>query len=71
MVHFFGDYSRSKVSRNKIIHVLEGFKIYEKASKPPALLLKAIREAQMFILDSRTKCPICEMLQIKAKKNDE
>lgn len=68
-IHFFGDYSTSEVSKNKIMHLLEGFKDYATAKKPTALLYKAITEAQMFILDNdRTACPICEMFKLKANE---
>lgn len=70
LVHFFGDYSRSVVSKNKIMHLMEGFQIYSKAAKPTILLIKAIKEAQKFILDDkRDECPICEMLAIKQAQN--
>lgn len=65
-IHFFGDYSTSDVSKSKIMHLMEGFKDYANAKKPTALLLKAITEAQMFILDkNQTECPICKMMEVK------
>lgn len=65
-IHFFGDYSTSTVTKNKIMHVLEGFRNYESVEKPTLLLIKAITEAQMFVLDqSLTECPICKMEKIK------
>lgn len=70
-IHFFGDYSSSDVSKNKIMHLLEGFKDYAVADRPTPLLKKAITEAQMFILDKnvRTTCPICDMLKLKTNDN--
>lgn len=67
-IHFFGDYSTSDVTKNKIMHLLEGFNLYETLEKPNRLLEKALREAQMFVHDSnRTECPICRMIVIKAQ----
>lgn len=67
LIHFFGDYSVAKVPQTKIMHLMEGFIIYSKASKPSLLLIKAIKEGQMFILDTpRVECPIYKMLEIKA-----
>lgn len=69
-IHFFGDFSRSNVSKHKIMHLLEGFKDYANIEKPTALLVRAITEAQMFILDQNRKtCPICELQ--KLKQSDE
>lgn len=44
-IHFFGDYSTSDVSKNKIMHLMEGFKDYTNADKPTHLLRKAIEDA--------------------------
>lgn len=65
-IHFFGDYTTSEVGANKIMHLMEGFKNYASMEKPTPLLIKAITEAQMFILDKNvTECPICKMMKIK------
>lgn len=50
-IHFFGDYTTSEVSKNKIMHLLEGFKDYASIDNPTTTLYKAITEAQMFILE--------------------
>lgn len=66
-IHFFGDYTTSEVSKNKIMHLLEGFKDYSPADST-TLLYKAISEAQLFILDkNRTECPICQMMKLKGR----
>lgn len=51
LVHFFGDYTKSEVTKNKIMHLLEGFTKYANAERPNHLLLKAIRETQMFLFE--------------------
>lgn len=67
-IHFFGDYTRSDVTKNKIMHLLEGFNFYATMKKPTSLLCKAIAEAQLFILDqNRRECPICKMIKIKSQ----
>lgn len=69
-IHFFGDYTTSEVSKSKIMHLLEGFKDYVVMTKPTPLLVKAITEAQIFVLDKeRQECPICKMLLMKANSN--
>lgn len=65
-IHFFGDYTRSVVTKGKIMHLMKGFNHFSTVEKPSALLCKAIKEAQFFILDTdRASCPICDMLNIK------
>lgn len=65
-IHFFGDYTRSDVGRNKIMHLLEGFNYYANLKQPTKLLYKAIVEAQMFVMEpNRAECPICKMMSIK------
>lgn len=69
-IHFFGDYTTSDVSRNKITHVMEGFVHFSRMKKPTALLQKAITEAQICIFDeNRTRCPICDVHLIKVAYN--
>lgn len=50
-IHFFGDYTRSDVTRNKIMHLLDGFNHYASSNQPTKLLIKAITEAQMCVLE--------------------
>lgn len=66
-IHFFGDYSMAIVRKSQIMHLLEGFNDYYADKAPTALLVKAITEAEMFILDQnhRQECPICKMFEIK------
>lgn len=62
-IHFFGDYSKSDVTKGKIMHLMEGFNKFTDLTKPTALLLKAINEAKYFVFDTnRSTCPICETL---------
>lgn len=66
LIHFFGDYTRSEVTKSKIMHLMEGFNQFATVQTPSMRLTKAIREAQFFILDKdRSTCPICDMLKMK------
>lgn len=66
IIHFFGDYTQSEVTRAKISHLMEGFEQFTKVKDPTALLLKSIRELSMYVTDqNRSSCPICNMLEEK------
>lgn len=48
------------------MHLFDGFTRFENNKKPTELLIKAIKEAQIFILEqNRDDCPICRMLALK------
>lgn len=64
--HFFGDFTRAKVTKSKIYHYLDGYVNYTKI-KPSAMLVKSVTESQMFLFEENkpTKCYICEMMKLK------
>lgn len=66
-VHFFGDYTRSHISRNNIVHFLDGFEQYS-SHTGNAKLLKAIKEARIFLLSegALNECLVCKIPKIKA-----
>lgn len=69
-IHFFGDYTTSEVTKNKIMHLMEGFNKFTTVVAPTAQLTKAITEARYFVFDqNRNTCPICDMLLLKATTN--
>lgn len=71
LVHFFGDYTRSAVTKNKIMNFFEGFQNYVNVVRPTACLMKAIRETQIVMLDiDRKECAICKMLEFKNKMSE-
>lgn len=50
VIHFFGDYTRSELTKSKIMHLMEGFNQFA-TSKPSIQLKKAINEAKLFVMD--------------------
>lgn len=71
LIHFFGDYSVSEVTKDKLFHFLEGFTKYSLLTSPSALLHKAVEESKLFLFDDdeKTCCCICKMLTMKANYN--
>lgn len=68
LIHFFGDYTHSEVTKAKISHLMEGFETFSKVMKPTALLQKSIRELSFYFNDqNRSSCPICDMQKEKEK----
>lgn len=69
-IHFFGDYTKGDVTKGKIMHLMEGFNHYTTSQASTIRLIKAIKEAQLFIFDvNRSSCPICDMLKLKLNSN--
>lgn len=68
-IHFFGDYTTSEVTRNKIIHFLEGFNSYSTDSTINKKLVKAVEECKIFLFDKNVNglCFICRMIELKKK----
>lgn len=66
-IHFFGDYTSCDVTKNKIMHMMEGFNKFSTVEVRNISLNKAINEAKYFVLEpNRETCPICDMLLLKA-----
>lgn len=67
VIHFFGDYSRAEVGRNRIVHFFEGFEQYS-GHNGNHKLEKAIKEARIFLVSERTfnDCKVCALLTMKA-----
>lgn len=67
VVHFFGDYTRAEVGRNRIAHFLEGFEQYS-GHNGNAKLEKAIQEARIFLVTERTfdECMVCKIPRMKS-----
>lgn len=69
-IHFFGDYSSCDVSKNKIVHMMEGFNTFLTVDIHNPKLNKAINEAKFFVFNEKwTSCPICDMLLQKMGQN--
>lgn len=67
VVHFFGDYTRAEVGRNRIAHFFEGFEQYS-GHNGNHKLEKAINEARIFLVSERTidECMVCQIPIMKA-----
>lgn len=52
LIHFFGDFTRAKVTKSKIYYYLDGYVNYTKI-KPSAMLVKTVTESQMFLFELR------------------
>lgn len=69
-VHFFGDYTRAKVGRNKITNFYEGFSLFHATFDAPKLS-KAIKEASICLMSSQQQnppfCFVCSILDAKKK----
>lgn len=65
-IHFFGDYSTSELTKNKIKPYLDGYKQFM-TIKPSQLLVKAVEESKMFLFEENrpTSCYICQMFEMK------
>lgn len=66
VVHFFGDYTRSNVSRNSVRHFFEGFEEYS-SHDTNKKLPKAIQEARIMLLgnDDVDECLVCKIEKVK------
>lgn len=67
LVHFFGDYTRAEIGRNRIAHFYEGFEQYS-GHNGNFKLQKAIKEARIFLMTERTfnECMVCKIPKSKA-----
>lgn len=64
LIHFFGDYTKSEVTKAKITHLMEGFQQFSRMKAPTVLLQKSIRELSVFVREANlSSCPICDMLK--------
>lgn len=71
MIHFFGDNTTSEVTKTKIIHFMEGFRMYSVNERPTSGLHKAVTEASYCLFDKEppTSCYVCKILAKKAELN--
>lgn len=69
-IHFFGDYTRSDVTRKNITHFFEGFNQFAQ-NFGNVKLMKAVEEAKIFLFDSNKPnvCYVCYMLALKHHKH--
>lgn len=68
MIHFFGDYTRAEVGKNRIVDFFEGFEQYS-GYKGNQKLGKAIKEARNFLIGEQIldECVVCKIPELKAK----
>lgn len=66
-IHFFGDYSKSEVTKSRILHFFEGFRSYSEHERPTKQLHRAVEEAKylLFMENRSNSCFICDMLANK------
>lgn len=66
-VHFFGDYTRSVVKKNKITNFYEGFSLFKHTFDNPKLN-KAIKEACICLMNDPEpqNCLVCSNLECKS-----
>lgn len=71
-IHFFGDYTKSDVTKIKIMHFFEGFRLYSNLNSAGPKLYKTVKETQIFLFEKERAqyCFICKMMEMK-KKNRE
>lgn len=67
VIHFFGDYTRAEVGKNRVVHFFEGFEQYS-GHNGNHKLEKAIKEASIFLVGQRTftECMVCKIPAMKA-----
>lgn len=71
-IHFFGDYSRSDVTRRCILEYFEGFNQFE-CNFGNIRLKKAVEEAKYFLFGNNNskECYVCKILECKTMYNIE
>lgn len=68
MIHFFGDYTRAEVVKNRIADFFDGFEQYS-GHNGNKKLERAIKEARIFLIGERIldECMVCKIPELKAK----